>query len=133
MRGPYQSASAHFVASVAALAASGWSDELPGRIRTRWESAPFHGAQDFKDYLRDARAAAIDMETATIFTVGFVNRIPRGALLLVSDLPMVPEGVKTAESDQSVTENYVSLHLDIGVHAVLELAESGDSVKHLRF
>ena len=105
-----------------------WTGTVFTTNRRVWEHD-----EEFKDYLRDARAAAIDMETATIFTVGFVNRIPHGALLLVSDLPMVPEGVKTAESDRSVTERYVNLHLDIGVHAVLELAESGDSVKHLRF
>lgn len=105
-----------------------WTGTVFTTNRRVWEHD-----EEFKDYLRDARAAAIDMETATIFTVGFVNRIPHGALLLVSDLPMVPEGVKTAESDKSVTEKYVNLHLDIGVHAVLELAESGDSVKHLRF
>ena len=40
------------------------------------------------------------METATIFIVGFVNHIPKGALLLVSDSPMTPEGVKTSHSDQ---------------------------------
>ena len=105
-----------------------WTGTVFTTNRRVWEHD-----EDFKDYLRDARAAAIDMETATIFTVGFVNRIPHGALLLVSDLPMVPEGVKTAKSDKSVTEKYVDLHLDIGVHAILELAQSGESVKHLRF
>ena len=55
----------------------------------------------FKAYLRKVRAYAIDMETATIFTVGFYNKIPTGALLLVSDQPMIPEGVKTAESDKA--------------------------------
>ncbi len=40
------------------------------------------------------RAMAIDMETATIFSVGFYNKIPTGALLLVSDQPMIPEGGK---------------------------------------
>lgn len=105
-----------------------WTGTVFTTNRRVWEHD-----EDFKDYLRDARAAAIDMETATIFTVGFVNRIPHGALLLVSDLPMVPEGVKTAESDRSVTDRYVRLHLDIGVHAIRELAESGESVKHLRF
>ena len=58
---------------------------------------------------------AIDMETATIFTTGFYNRIPTGALLLVSDQPMVPEGVKTAESDSKVTKNFVETHLLIGI------------------
>jgi AMP nucleosidase len=89
--------------------------------------------EEFKAYLNKIRAMAIDMETATIFTVGFVNKIPHGALLLVSDNPMTPEGVKTAESDQKVTSSYVENHLQIGIDALMELASSGESVKHLRF
>lgn len=87
----------------------------------------------FKKYLRKIRAMAVDMETATIFTVGFANEIPRGALLLVSDNPMIPEGVKTEESDQKVTSKFVEDHLDIGIAALCELRDSGDSVKHMRF
>jgi AMP nucleosidase len=87
----------------------------------------------FKKYLRKIRAMAVDMETATIFTVGFVNQIPHGALLLVSDNPMIPEGVKTEESDKKVTSGFVNAHLDIGIDALRELRDSGDSVKHLRF
>ena len=73
------------------------------------------------------------METATIFIVGFVNHIPKGALLLVSDNPMTPEGVKTSRSHRTVTENYVRTHLNIGIDSLLELRNSGESVKHLRF
>ena len=87
----------------------------------------------FKKYLRKIRAMAIDMETATLFTVGFVNEIPRGALLLVSDNPMTPEGVKTEESDKKVSADYVNAHLAIGIDALRELRDSGDSVKHMRF
>jgi AMP nucleosidase len=89
--------------------------------------------EDFKQYLTDIRAMAIDMETATIFTVGFANKIPHGALLLVSDNPMTPDGVKTEESDKKVTTNYVQKHLQIGIDSLIELASSGESVKHLRF
>jgi AMP nucleosidase len=89
--------------------------------------------EEFKNYLHKIRAMAIDMETATIFTVGFVNKIPHGALLLVSDNPMTPEGVKTAESDKKVTTHFVENHLQIGIDALIELANSGESVKHLRF
>lgn len=87
----------------------------------------------FKKYLRKIRAMAVDMETATLFTVGFVNEIPRGALLLVSDNPMIPEGVKTEESDKKVSSSYVNAHLSIGIDALRELRDSGDSVKHMRF
>ena len=73
------------------------------------------------------------METATIFVVGFVNHIPKGALLLVSDNPMIPEGVKTSKSDKTVTKNFVKTHLELGINSLIELRDSGESVKHLRF
>lgn len=105
-----------------------WTGTVFTTNRRVWEHD-----EDFKDYLRAIRASAIDMETATLFTVGFANKIPRGALLLVSDNPMVPEGVKTSKSDQKVTAQYVENHLDIGIDALSELLNSGESVKHLRF
>jgi AMP nucleosidase len=73
------------------------------------------------------------METATIFSVGFVNEIPTGALLLVSDQPMIPEGVKTEESDRKVTDTFVNDHLRIGIDSLKELQNTGISVKHLKF
>ena len=76
---------------------------------------------------------AIDMETATVFSVGFANQIPTGALLLVSDNPMIPEGVKTSKSDEKVTKEFVSRHIEIGIEALKDLKDSGESVKHLRF
>ena len=87
----------------------------------------------FKKSLRKIRAMAVDMETATLFTVGFVNQIPHGALLLVSDNPMIAEGVKTEESDKKITSAFVNDHLEIGIDSLRELRDSGDSVKHLRF
>ena len=76
---------------------------------------------------------AVDMETATIFSVGFANKIPTGALLLVSDQPMIPEGVKTANSDVSVTAKYVDAHISIGIDALKQLKNNGLTVKHLKF
>lgn len=87
----------------------------------------------FKKYLRKTRAYAIDMETATIFTVGFANEIPTGALLLVSDQPMISTGIKTEESDRRVTDQFVEDHIKIGVAALTEIRDNGISVKHLRF
>ncbi|MBI4645997.1 MAG: AMP nucleosidase [Bacteroidia bacterium] len=87
----------------------------------------------FKKYLKKTRAYAIDMETATIFIVGFVNEIPCGALLLVSDQPMISEGIKTAISDKEVTQLYVEKHLKIGIDALVEIKDEGKSVKHLQF
>jgi AMP nucleosidase len=89
--------------------------------------------KEFKKYLKKLRAMAIDMETATVFTTGFANKIPTGALLLVSDQPMIPEGVKTAESDSAVTEQYVETHLKIGIESLKQLINNGLTVKHLIF
>lgn len=105
-----------------------WTGTVYSTNRRVWEHD-----EEFKEYLRRIRTMAIDMETATIFVVGFMNNIPHGALLLVSDSPMTPEGVKTAESDSKVTTNYVHRHLQIGIESLIELEQSGDSVKHLRF
>ena len=107
-------------------------DYFTGTVYTTNRRVWEHDAE-FKDYLREIRAMAVDMETATIFSVGFVNEIPHGALLLVSDNPMIPEGVKTDESDKKVTSNFVNTHLEIGIDALKELRDSGESVKHLRF
>ena len=76
---------------------------------------------------------AIDMETATIFTVGFANKIPTGALLLVTDQPMIPEGIKTSESDRKVNEEFVEMHVKIGIKSLEQLINKGVTVKHLRF
>jgi AMP nucleosidase len=87
----------------------------------------------FKKYLKQLRAMAVDMETATIFVTGFANKIPTGALLLVSDQPMIPEGVKTNESDSKVTGQFVETHLKIGIESLKQLINGGLTVKHLRF
>jgi AMP nucleosidase len=105
-----------------------WTGTVYTTSRRVWEHD-----EKFKEYLRRSRASGIDMESATVFVVGFVNHIPKGALLLVSDSPMTPEGVKTARSDVAVTEKYVRTHLEIGIDSLIELRDSGESVKHLRF
>ncbi len=89
--------------------------------------------EGFKQKLRDLRVIGVDMETATIFTVGVANEIPRGALLLVSDRPMTPEGVKTESSDRLVTERFVDLHLDIGIRAMTEIGVKGEKIKHFTY
>jgi AMP nucleosidase len=105
-----------------------WTGTVYTTNRRVWE----HDEQ-FKEYLQKIRAYAIDMETATIFTVGFYNKIPTGALLLVSDQPMVPEGVKTEESDKLITEQYVEHHIRIGIDSLKQLINDGLTVRHLRF
>ena len=105
-----------------------WTGVCYTTNRRVWE----HDEQ-FKEYLQQIRAYAIDMETATIFSVGFYNKIPTGALLLVSDLPMIPEGVKTEESDKTVTAQYVETHLKIGIESLKQLINDGLTVRHLKF
>ncbi|MBP9887245.1 MAG: AMP nucleosidase [Leptospiraceae bacterium] len=87
----------------------------------------------FKEYLKKIRVMAIDMETATIFSTAFYNEIPAGALLLVSDQPMDPDGVKTEVSDQAVTKDYVDLHIKIGIDSLKQLINKGTTVKHLLY
>jgi AMP nucleosidase len=89
--------------------------------------------EKFKKYLRTLSTIAIDMETATLFIVGLVNEIPRGALLLVSDMPMVPEGIKTEKSDKKVTARFSQLHLKIGIEAMTEIGEKGEPIKHFTY
>lgn len=105
-----------------------WTGTVYTTNRRVWEHD-----EEFKEYLQQVRAYAIDMETATIFSVGFYNKIPTGALLLVSDSPMTPEGVKTEESDKKVTEQYVERHLKIGIDSLKQLINNGLTVRHLRF
>ena len=75
----------------------------------------------------------VDMETATLFTTGFYNHIPIGALLLVSDRPMLPEGVKTEKSDKLVTTNFVAEHVQIGIDSLRMIIDGQKTVKHLKF
>ena len=105
-----------------------WTGTVYTTNRRVWEHD-----EEFKQYLKRVRAYAIDMETATIFMVGFANRIPTGALLLVSDQPMTPEGVKTEESDKKITEQFVERHLRVGIDSLKQLINNGVTVRHLRF
>ncbi len=110
------------------LACDYWTGTVYTTNRRVWEHD-----DEFKAYLRKTRSMAIDMETATIFAAGFANSIPTGALLLVSDQPMVPEGVKTEDSDRRVTDTFVERHVQIGIEALRLIRRHGKSVKHLRF
>lgn len=105
-----------------------WTGTVYTTNRRVWEHD-----EEFKEYLRKTRAMSIDMETATVFAAGFANRIPSGALLLVSDQPMIPEGVKTELSDRKVTDDFVEKHISIGIEALRLVRRHGKSVRHLRF
>lgn len=105
-----------------------WTGTVYTTNRRVWEHD-----EKFKKYLTRIRTMAIDMETATIFTAAFANEMSAGALLLVSDIPMIPEGVKTDESDRKVTEQFVDLHLKIGIDSLKQLINNSQTVKHLKF
>ena len=87
----------------------------------------------FLAQLQKMTAIAIDMETATIFIVGHHNEIARGALLLVSDVPILPDGIKTEESDARVTREWSDLHLQIGIDAMTHIGAQGEPIKHFRY
>ncbi len=105
-----------------------WTGTIYTTNRRVWEFD-----DEFKKYLRKIRAIGLEMESATIFTVGFKNKIPTGALLLISDMPMVPDGVKTEKSDEKVTRDFVNYHLSIGIDSLKQLINQSLTVKHLRF
>ncbi|WP_421891392.1 AMP nucleosidase [Marinoscillum sp.] len=105
-----------------------WTGTVYTTNRRVWEHD-----NKFKKYLKKIRAMAIDMETATIFTTAFANEMPAGALLLVSDIPMIPEGVKTDESDKKVSAQFVEQHLKIGIDSLKQLINNSQTVKHLKF
>lgn len=105
-----------------------WTGTIYTTNRRVWEYD-----DEFKEYLRKIRVMGVDMETATLFTVGFANHIPTGALLLVSDQPMISEGIKTEKSDLQVTTNFVEEHVYIGIKSLRNIIEHKQTVKHLRF
>ena len=105
-----------------------WTGTIYTTNRRIWE----HDVK-FKHYLKTTRAMAVDMETATLFTCGFANHIPTGALLLVSDNPMMPDGIKTIASDNLVTHNYVHKHVEIGLASLQLIIDEKQTVKHLKF
>jgi AMP nucleosidase len=113
----------HFILPIAAIRGEGTSDDYFPQL----VPAAFHRR------LGDMTCIGIDMETATLFIVGHANEISRGALLLVSDVPVTPDGVKTEESDRKVTADWVKLHLQIGIEAMTELGQKGEMIKHFRY
>jgi len=105
-----------------------WTGTVYTTNRRVWEHD-----KKFKEYLKSVRAMAIDMETATVFIAAFKNHIPAGALLLVSDQPMTPAGVKTEESDKEITISYTDIHLRIAIESLKTLINNGNTIRHLKF
>lgn len=105
-----------------------WTGTVYTTNRRIWEHD-----EDFKQTLRNTRAMGVDMETATLFSAGFANHIPTGALLMVSDQPMTPDGVKTEKSDKMVTQKFAKDHLRFGIDALRQIVDKKNTVKHLKF
>ena len=105
-----------------------WTGTVYTTNRRVWEHD-----ESFKAYLESLRAYAIDMETATLFIVGFHNKIPTGALLLVTDQPMIPEGVKTSSKDEKNSQLFDQKHVQAGIDSLKQLINRGDTIRHLKF
>jgi AMP nucleosidase len=86
---------------------------------------------EFKATIRREKVAAVEMECATLFVTAFASKVPCGALLLVSDLPL--KKVKTKSSANRVFRDYADVHLEIGVQAMSEIDERGDKVRHFEW
>lgn len=71
--------------------------------------------QDFRARLQSTRPQAIEMECATLFMAGYSHRLPVGALLLVSDLPLNKDGIKTKKSSEHVFQTFTNDHVEKGV------------------
>ncbi len=88
---------------------------------------------EFRQRMVRMSCIGVDMETATIFIVGHYNQISRGALLLVSDVPITPDGVKSQVSDRSVTDRYADVHLEVGIEAMTTIGEKGEQIRHFSY
>ncbi len=87
----------------------------------------------FKANLYEERALAIEMETASLFVAGFASKVPIGALLLVSDLPLVRGGIKTKKSAKAVFRKFTDVHLEIGIKSMSEIADRGEHIRHYKW
>jgi AMP nucleosidase len=48
-------------------------------------------------------------------------------------MPLIPEGVKTEESDKLVTTKFSDIHLEIGIEAMTEIEKKGEHIKHFKY
>lgn len=105
-----------------------WTGTVYTSNRRVWEYD-----DNFKEYLRKTHATGIDMETATLLTAGFANKIPTGALLMISDMPLIESGVKTEESDKRITKQFAGLHVKMGIETLQQIIDGKKTIQHIRF
>ncbi|NGX29945.1 MAG: AMP nucleosidase [Candidatus Anoxychlamydiales bacterium] len=79
--------------------------------------------EDFKNNLKASKAQGIEMECATLFTASYKRKFTLGVLLLISDLPLNQNGVKTKKSAEFVFENYTKDHVEKGVEILKKARE----------
>lgn len=105
-----------------------WTGTIYTTNRRVWEYD-----ETFKEYLGKTHATGIDMETATLLTAGFANKIPTGALLMISDKPLEDDGVKTVDSDIMVTRQFAQEHVIFGVKSLQMMIEKQKTIRHIKF
>ena len=86
--------------------------------------------EEFKTRLKNTKAQGIEMECATLFAASYARKFTLGALLLVSDLPLNQDGIKTKQSSQWVFENFTKDHVEKGVKILLLAREM--QAKHIK-
>lgn len=86
--------------------------------------------EKFKLNLIEERVLAVEMETAALFTTCFVSKVNIGALLLVSDCPLKPGGIKTKKSAKSVFKKFTDVHIELGIEAMADIADRGENIRH---
>ena len=105
-----------------------WTGTVFSTNRRVWEHD-----DKFKEYLRVVRSMAIDMETATLFTVGFANEIPTGALLAGIGPAHDRGGGEDPEKRQDGDRKVCRDAPQIGIESLQEIIQNKASVKHLKF
>ena len=104
-----------------------WSGVIHTTDYRNWE---FDEA--FKRDLYKQRVFAIEMETSALFVVGYSCKVPIGALLLVSDLPL--KKAKTSKEAKIVKDKFYQEHLELGVAALLKIKKQDrEDLRHHSF
>ncbi|WP_201456358.1 AMP nucleosidase [Chlamydia sp. 17-3921] len=80
--------------------------------------------KEFRKKLYEAKVQAAEMECATLFAAGYRRNLPIGALLLISDLPLRKEGIKTKESSNFVLKTYTKDHILTGLQIISKLEKT---------
>ncbi|MEM8629415.1 MAG: AMP nucleosidase [Chlamydiota bacterium] len=71
--------------------------------------------EPFIEELKRTKAQAIEMECATIFAGSYYRKFTVGALLRISDLPLMKKGIKTKESSDTFFREHTKEHVETGI------------------